>query len=124
MKNILIIKPSSLGDIVLALPALSALRRNFPDAEISWLVRPEFALLIKNHPHLNRTIFFDRRLLGKAWYHPRALAGLVALIRKLRKAKFDAVIDLQGLFRTAVFGWLSGCKKRLGMTAAREFASL
>lgn len=123
-KNILIIKPSSLGDIVLALPALSALRRNFPDAEISWLVRPEFALLIENHPHLSRTILFDRRLLGKAWYHPRALAALAALIRKLRKAKYDAVIDLQGLFRTAVFGWLSGCKKRLGMTASREFASL
>jgi lipopolysaccharide heptosyltransferase I len=124
LKNILIIKPSSLGDIVLALPALSALRRNFPDAEISWVVRPEFALLIENHPHLNRTILFDRRFLGKAWYHPRALAGLFALIRKLRKAKYDAVIDLQGLFRTAVFGWLSGCKKRFGMATAREFASL
>ena len=123
-KNILIIKPSSLGDIVLALPALSALRRNFPDAEISWLVRPEFVLLIENHPHLSRTILFDRRFLGKAWYHPRAFAALVAFVRRLRRAKFDAVIDLQGLFRTAVFGWLSGCKKRLGMTAAREFASL
>jgi len=123
-KNILIIKPSSLGDIVLALPALSALRRNFPDAEISWLVRPEFALLIENHPHLSRTILFDRRFLGKAWYHPRAFAALVAFVRRLRRAKFDAVIDLQGLFRTAVLGWLSGCKKRLGMTAAREFASL
>lgn len=123
-KNILIIKPSSLGDIVLALPALSALRRNFPDAEISWVVRPEFALLIENHPHLNRTILFDRRFLGKAWYHPRAFFALVAFIRKLRKAKFDAVIDLQGLFRTAVLGWLSGSKKRFGMARAREFASL
>lgn len=124
LKNILIIKPSSLGDIVLALPALSALRRDFPDAEISWVVRPEFALLIENHPHLSRTILFDRRFLGKAWYHPRALFALVVFVRKLRKAKFDAVIDLQGLFRTAVFGWLSGCKKRFGMATAREFASL
>ena len=46
-KNILIIKPSSLGDIVLALPALSALRKGFPDAKISWLIRPEFAPLLK-----------------------------------------------------------------------------
>ena len=102
----------------MALPVLSALRSNFPDAGISWLVRPEFALLIENHPHLTRTILFDRRLLGKAWYHLRALGALFGLIQKLRKAKYDAVIDLQGLFRT------SGCKKRFGMAAAREFASL
>ncbi|MHC4172328.1 MAG: glycosyltransferase family 9 protein [Planctomycetota bacterium] len=59
-KNILIITPSSLGDIVLALPALTALRKSFPDARISWLVRPEFAQLLENHPHLTEIIPFDR----------------------------------------------------------------
>lgn len=122
LKNILIIKPSSLGDIVLALPALSALRRSFPDAKIKWLVRPEFAPLLKNHPHLTETILFDRKFLGKAWYNPRALASLLSLIRRLRCSKFDAVIDLQGLFRTASLGWLSGCSRRFGMTNARELA--
>ena len=123
-KNILIIKPSSLGDIVLALPALSALRRSFPDARISWLIRPEFAPLLKNHPHLTDTILFDRKFLGKAWFHPRAFASLLLLIRQLRRSKFDVVIDLQGLFRTASLAWLSGCKKRLGMTNARELAHI
>jgi heptosyltransferase-1 len=124
MKNILIIKPSSLGDIVMALPALSALHRSFPDAKISWLVRTEFAPLLKNHPDLSEVILFDRKFLGQAWYNPRAFAALISLIRKLRRGKFDAVLDLQGLFRTAAFSWLSGCPKRFGMADAREFGHI
>jgi len=124
LRNILIIKPSALGDVVLALPVLSALRRNFPDAKISWLVRPEFAPLLENHPHLTEIITFDRKFLGKAWYHPKAFVALVSLIRRLRRSKFDAVFDFQGLFRTASLGWLSGCKKRFGMANAREHAHL
>lgn len=123
-KNILIIKPSSLGDIVQALPALSALRRSFPAAKISWLIRPEFAPLIENHPHLNSIIPFDRKFLGKAWYNWRAFASLLSLISNLRRLKFDAVIDLQGLFRSASLAWLSGSKKRFGMTTARELAGI
>ncbi|MHC4657963.1 MAG: glycosyltransferase family 9 protein, partial [Planctomycetota bacterium] len=124
LKNILVIKPSSLGDIVLALPALTALRSSFPDANISWLVRPEFAPLLENHPHLNDIILFNRRFLGKAWFHPCAFASLLSLIWRLRRSKFDAVVDLQGLFRTASLAWLSRCKKRLGMAEARELAHI
>jgi heptosyltransferase-1 len=123
-KNILITKPSSLGDIVLALPALKALRMSFPEAKISWLIRPEFAPLIENHPHLDEIITFDRKLLGKAWFHPGAFGALMSLIRKLRRSKFDVIFDFQGLFRTACLAWLSGCKKRLGMANAREFATI
>ena len=121
-KNILIIKPSSLGDIVLALPALAALRESFPDSKISWLIRPEFAPLLESHPHLTDIIIFDRKFLGKAWYNPRAFGSLLALIGCLRRSRFDLVIDLQGLFRTASIAWLSRCKERFGMTAARELA--
>jgi heptosyltransferase-1 len=124
LKNILIIKPSSLGDIVLALPALTALRKSFPDAKISWLIRTEFAPILENHPHLDEIILFDRKFLGKAWFHPVASRSLLSLIRRLRRAEFDAVIDFQGLFRTASLAWLSGCKKRFGLANAREFAHL
>ena len=109
LKNILMIKPSSMGDIVLALPVLSALRKSFPDTRISWLVRTDFAPLLENHPHLTDIILFDREFLGKAWFHPRALASLLSLIMLLRRSKFDAVVDLQGLFRTASLSWLSPC---------------
>ncbi len=123
-KNILIIKPSSLGDIVQALPALTALRKSFPRANISWLIRPEFAPLLENHPHLDHIILFDRKFLAKAWFYPPAFASLISLIRRLRHARFDEVIDLQGLFRTASLAWLSGCRNRFGTATAREFAHL
>jgi heptosyltransferase-1 len=123
-KNILITKPSSLGDIVLALPALRALRMSFPEAKISWLIRPEFAELIENHPYLDEIITFDRKLLGKAWFHPGAFGALISLIRKLRRSNFDIIFDFQGLFRTAILAWLSGSKLRFGMTNAREFATV
>jgi heptosyltransferase-1 len=124
LKNILILKPSALGDIVLALPALTALYQSFPDAKISWLIRPEFAPLLENHPHLDEIITFDRKLLGKAWYSPKAFDVLISLIRKLRTGRFDAVFDFQGLFRTAALAWLSGCKKRFGKAGSRELAHL
>ena len=121
-KNILIIKPSSLGDIVLTLPALSALRRNFPQARISWLVRPDFAAILEGHPDLDEIIPFDRKLLGKALYNPEAFGALISLIGRLRRGRFDAVFDFQGLFRTASLGWLSGCPRRFGMAKPREYA--
>jgi heptosyltransferase-1 len=123
-KNILITKPSSLGDIVMALPALRALRMSYPEAKISWLIRPEFAPLIENHPFIDEIIIFDRKLLGKAWFHPGAFGALMSLIRKLRRSKFDVIFDFQGLFRTASLVWLSGCKQRFGMANAREFATI
>jgi heptosyltransferase-1 len=123
-KNILITKPSSLGDIVLALPALRALRLSFPEAKINWLIRPEFAGLLENHPHLDEIITFDRKLLGRAWFHPGAFSALMSLIRKLRRSRFDVIFDFQGLFRTACLAWLSGCKLRFGMANARELATI
>ena len=122
--HILIIKPSALGDIVLAMPALSSLRESFPDSHITWLVRKEFAPLLENNNHLNDIILFDRTLLGKWYYCPGAFAALVRFIARLRKPKFDLVIDLQGLFRTALFTWLTKSKKRFGMKTSREFAHL
>ncbi len=113
-EKILLIKPSSLGDVVMALPALSALRRSFPQAKISWLIRPEFATLIEGHPHLDEIILFNRKLHGHAWHSLTAGRDLLALLSKLRGNRFDAVLDLQGLFRTGLLSWCSGCPRRFG----------
>ena len=123
-KNILIIKPSSLGDVVLALPALSALRKSFPAARISWLVRPDFAPLLQDHPYLNELIPFDRKFLGKSLYNPAAFSALISLIKRLHREHFDAVFDFQGLLRTALLSRLTGCRSRYGMANARELGHL
>ncbi|MBN2139063.1 MAG: lipopolysaccharide heptosyltransferase I [Sedimentisphaerales bacterium] len=121
-RKILIIKPSALGDIIQALPALSALRRSFPQARINWLVRPEFAPLIEGHPDIDNIIHFDRKFLGKAWRSPKALKALRIFLADLRRTGFDAVFDFQGLFRTAFFAYICRSKNRFGMAGTRELA--
>jgi len=123
-KKILIIKPSALGDIVPAVPAMVAMKRCWPEARISWLVRPEYAELLRGHPALDEIIEFDRRLLGRSWCSPKAFGELLRLFRRLREGRFDIVFDFQGLFRTGFFSWVSGCRKRFGMRGAREFAGV
>ena len=123
IKKILIIKPSALGDIIQALPAACCLAQSFPDTQIDWFVRPEYATLIENHKCIHKVVIFDRRKLGKWWYRPRAFTELVRLVRQLRKEKYDIVFDFQGRFRSAIFARLSGCRERFGMAETQEFTS-
>jgi heptosyltransferase-1 len=123
-RNILIIKPSSLGDIVHALPALASLRASFPQSKISWLVRPAFAPLLECVSGIDQLLLFDRKLLGGWWYHPSVFRALLRFLEDLRQRHFDLVLDLQGLFRTAFFAYRSGCPRRYGMSIAREGAGL
>ncbi len=122
--KILIIKPSALGDIALTLPVLASLQASFPDAHITWFIRPEFAPLLENIAALDDIIIFQRKHLGKWWCNPRQFSALMRLFAELRKGRFDLVLDLQGLFRTAFFAWLTGARRRFGMKTAREFATL
>src|SRR2546426_5112265 len=69
--SILIIKPSSLGDIVHALPTVAALRRRFPSARITWLVKREWAAVLEDNPHLDEVLALD--LSPKGW--PAAWRG-------------------------------------------------
>ncbi len=124
IKRILIIKPSALGDVALALPAFASLRASLPDAKISWFIRSEYAPLLECVDGIDDIILFHRKILGKWWYNPKAFAALVHLVERLRQGRFDVVIDLQGLLRTALFAWLANCKKRFGMKSSREFANL
>lgn len=121
-RRILIIKPSSLGDVVHTLPVLHLLRRQYPHAHISWLVAPYCAGLLQNHPDLNEVILFDRRRFGTAWYNPKALGSLIHFHRDLHAHRFDLVIDVQGLFRSGWLSWQTGSPIRVGFANARELA--
>lgn len=121
-RRILIIKPSSLGDIVHTLPILNLLRRQWPESHISWLIGTAFAGLIEGHPQLNEVIPFDRRLFARGWYSPTALGGLIEFHRELRRRQFDLVLDLQGLFRSGWLTYLTKAAVRVGFANARELA--
>lgn len=112
-RRILIIKPSSFGDIVHALPALQAVRRRFPRAHLAWLVKRQWMGLLRGVEGLD-----------EVWPVGPTVCGWLGEVPRLRAAGFDAVLDLQGLFRSAAMGWLSGCPVRIGLAEAREGAPL
>jgi lipopolysaccharide heptosyltransferase I len=123
-RRILLIKPSSLGDVVHALPVLHGLRRRFPEAHIAWMVATAFIPLVENHPDLDEVIEFDRKKLARWYYHPAAFRAFRGFCRQLKAGRFDLVIDLQGLFRSGYFTWVTGAKRRIGFADARELAPI
>ena len=101
VRRILIVKPSSLGDIFHVFPAVARLHELFPQAKFDWLVNPTFADAVDYAPvPVDRKIIFRRRELGQL---STMLPSAVELIRELRQESYDYVFDFQGLFRSAFF---------------------
>jgi lipopolysaccharide heptosyltransferase I len=120
-RRIVIIKPSALGDIIHALPVLTAVRRRFPEAYIAWVVNRALEPLLRGHPDLDATLPFDRAAARSG--PVEALRSYVRLFRRLRRGRFDLALDLQGLFRSGVMTRATGAARRLGLGCAREGAT-
>ncbi len=104
--KILVVKLSSLGDILHLFPAISDLRRCFPDAEIHWLVEPAFAEMVGWHSAVNKVITAPLRSHKKSWWKiPQLLRGLK---RQLKAENYDLVLDAQGLLKSAMLARLAG----------------
>ena len=117
-RRIAFIKPSALGDIVHALPVLTALRARFPAARITWVVNSAYEPLVRNHPDLTDTLCFDRGAFKKGIWHATRYA--LSFARELRRRRFDLVVDLQGLLRTGLMCLATGAPVRVGFAGARE----
>ncbi len=122
-KNILIIKMSSLGDILHALPFAAALRERFPQAKISWLVHPQFAGFIPEAPYIDEVLYFDKAAMkrmswGERWRY------LQKIRQELRKKKFDLVVDLQGLLKSGLMAFFTNCPTKIGYGEMREGSGL
>jgi len=119
-KKILIIKPSSMGDIVHGLAVLDALHRCYPKAELHWLVAKGFEGLLEGHPMLKKLWVIHKDKWKKISRIQTTVAELRTLFRNLRKERFDLVIDLQGLFRSGLIAKATGAPTRIGFKEARE----
>ncbi len=123
-ERILIIKPSSAGDILHALPVLRAVRGRFPSAHIAWLVAASFADLLSAEPELNEVIPFERHRFARLGRSAAVTRDFLAFVGAMRSRRYDLAIDLQGLFRSAFLARASGAPTRVGFAEAREFAPL
>ena len=116
--KILILKPSSLGDVVQALPVLRLIKRHLPQSQVYWWIESGLAPLLEGDPDLAGVIPFRPPALGSArnWLEVLARDSVDA------EQSFDWVIDLQSLARSGVFGWLANGKLLIGLDKPREGA--
>ena len=116
--KILILKPSSLGDVIHALPVLRLLKRHLPHATIHWWIDSRLAPLLEGDPDLAGVVRFER----KRWASPIHWPEMGRSVRWLRAQNYDWVIDLQGLARSSAFAWLAKGKLLVGLDEPREGA--
>ena len=125
--NILIVKLSAIGDVIHTLPSLSALRRLYPDAHITWVVEEAAADLVIGHPYLDSVLVSRRKSWGKDLRRGRirdTLSGIRHFVKNLRQRDYDLVIDFHGLFKSSVIVYLSRGKRKLGYDSWQELSGL
>lgn len=131
MRKILIVRLSAMGDILHALPAVTALRNAMPDAEIGWLVESRWQALLRVHaaamprspeqPLVDRVHASNMAEWRRSWASSKTRREIAASVRELRKIGYDTVIDFQGAVRSALFARASGAPTIVGEDAPREW---
>ena len=114
-QRFLVIRLSSIGDIVHTLPAVAALGRAHPQAEIHWAIENRFAPLIESNPFVSRMIRLDTLTWRKNATSGQTMAEIMKAIEAIREYPYDAVIDFQGLMKSAIFARLSHSQQRIGL---------
>jgi lipopolysaccharide heptosyltransferase I len=117
--KLLILKPSSLGDVIHALPVLRLIKRQRPNWQVHWWIAQSLAPLLENDPDLAAVHPFQRR----GWGTPAGLARGVQQLGQLHRERFDVVLDLQGLARSAAFSWAARAGLTIGLHQHREGAA-
>ncbi len=116
--KILILKPSSLGDVIQAIPVLRLLKKRWPQSKIYWWLSADLQPLLEDDPDLSGIVPFERR----HWKHPGHWLEQFRAIQRMRAHRFDWVIDLQGLARSGAFAWLANGAFTIGLADPREGA--
>jgi heptosyltransferase I len=123
--KILIVKLSSIGDIVHTLPSLAALRAAMPEAEISWVAERRSSEILRDNPLIDHLIEVDTKALRRGLMSGETLRAPRQQLRRLRASAFDVAIDFQGLLKSASIARLSGARRVFGYSreGLREPAS-
>ncbi len=122
IRKLLIVRPSALGDVARTVPAAASLRRLLPQARIDWLVQDTYADAVAHHPGVDHVVAFPRQRFGRIWRSGREVRHAWQWAGQLKRAGYDAVVDLQGLFRSGLFTWLTRSPLRIGFRNTREMA--
>lgn len=100
--KILIVKTSSLGDIIQSYPVLTYIKQKHPEAQIDWVVERPFADLLKAHPLVNKVWMIDSKRWRKSWYNLTTLSQFFALKKEINAQNYDLIFDLQGNLKSGL----------------------
>ena len=114
--KILIVKLSSIGDVIHTLPALAAIRRALPEAEISWAVETNAAEILRRNSYLSQLIEIDTKVLRRRNQIGKAISAFGKQLSRLRASAFDVTLDFQGLLKSSTIAKLAKSKKIYGFT--------
>ncbi len=121
MPKILLVKTSSMGDVIHNLPVVSDIRAHFPDAEIDWVVEESFAGIPALHPDVGEIIPVAVRRWRKSLFSRTVHAEISTFVTRLRSKTYDVVLDTQGLIKSAVITRLAqGARYGFDLQSARE----
>ena len=119
MQNILVVKLSAIGDVIHALPVSYAIKETFPDAHLTWVVEPPAYDLLTMNPYIDEIIIFHKKEF-------KSIGGFLKnygpLKHQVQQRSYDAVLDLQGLFKSAAIARLAKAPVKLGMCNMRELS--
>src|ERR1039457_5019397 len=113
-KRILLIRFKSIGDILFTLPAVHAVRENFPGAQITFMVSQEHAPLLEGFREVDEGIPVDRAIYRRGNPKP-IVTGTFSLLRRLRRGHFSLAVDFQGYGETALLTWFTRAPERWGL---------
>ena len=113
-KNILIVKYSSLGDVINGVPAVRFLRKNCPNAKIRWVIKKEYSPLFRDCGFIDEIVEYQGNSPFEIW----------DFLKRLRSIKTDIAIDLQGLLKSSVIAYLSGAVERVCYPGSREMSGI
>jgi lipopolysaccharide heptosyltransferase I len=124
--KLLIVKTSSLGDIIHTFPVVAYLRRRFPDAQIDWVVERPYAELIQAHPLVDRVLTIHSKRWRKGLIWPRVWKEMRAFRRALKGERYDCLFDLQGNCKSGLVTWWARAKEKVGLAkcAVAEWPNL
>lgn len=114
LNRILIIKLGSIGDVVHTLPALAALKKSYPQAEIDWLVEKKSSIILQKNPLIRQIIEIDTQRWRKSLLSFEVLRQIKTSLSRMRDNHYDVALDFQGLWKSAAFGYFSGAKRVVG----------
>jgi len=123
-RKILVVKPSSLGDIVHSLPFLNSIKTCFPKAEIHWVIAKGLEGLLECHPMVDKLIIINKDMWKKLSRTTATIKEIKQLLKDIRNERYDLAVDLQGLLRSGIITMASRAPVRIGFSEAREGSRL